>query len=349
MYTQCPHCLTLFRITSNQLSSADGTVRCGQCHATFDAQSQLFESLDALKAARLEEFESEEQSFEESVDYASEENPPFSELHTTDEQIETESDIAQLMEQDDGLESEPEYLAEGSESQMSELLDKQSSEIDPGLDNSSLSRQYAAEVEEEDLPIDAKGRPLKVEYKSFQSVAAMRAKNPDAEQPVYPDEELFEKPGLSTATLAWGLGSLLLLVSLTMQMSWFNREQWIKHDLGRKAIELTCLVAGCTPPQLRDLGKLELTQRDLVQHPSLSNTLLLRLVMVNHAGFAQPYPRLRVKLFNNQEKLMAMRIFEPTEYLAEPNSLIPPTTPVEVRMELVDPGKEITGFSFDFL
>ncbi len=41
MYTHCPHCDTYFRITSAQLKSANGDVRCGRCFGTFNALKNL--------------------------------------------------------------------------------------------------------------------------------------------------------------------------------------------------------------------------------------------------------------------------------------------------------------------
>ena len=41
MYTHCPHCDTFFRVTSNQLKSAEGNVRCGRCFGTFNALKHL--------------------------------------------------------------------------------------------------------------------------------------------------------------------------------------------------------------------------------------------------------------------------------------------------------------------
>lgn len=37
MQTVCPHCKTVFRLTDTQLRMADGLVRCGLCHHTFNA------------------------------------------------------------------------------------------------------------------------------------------------------------------------------------------------------------------------------------------------------------------------------------------------------------------------
>src|SRR3569623_654650 len=43
MYTQCPQCKTLFRISAVQLAQARGTVRCGVCAYAFDAMESLSE------------------------------------------------------------------------------------------------------------------------------------------------------------------------------------------------------------------------------------------------------------------------------------------------------------------
>lgn len=45
--TCCPKCNTSFRVTSSQLESADGAVRCGSCLHVFDARSYFVNSSDA--------------------------------------------------------------------------------------------------------------------------------------------------------------------------------------------------------------------------------------------------------------------------------------------------------------
>lgn len=42
MYTQCPKCQTVFRITLEQLQTRDGVVRCGQCTHVFQADQHLY-------------------------------------------------------------------------------------------------------------------------------------------------------------------------------------------------------------------------------------------------------------------------------------------------------------------
>jgi predicted Zn finger-like uncharacterized protein len=45
MYTQCPHCLAVFRVRASALSAARGVARCGRCHREFDALASLTDTL----------------------------------------------------------------------------------------------------------------------------------------------------------------------------------------------------------------------------------------------------------------------------------------------------------------
>ncbi|MFO0449274.1 MAG: DUF3426 domain-containing protein [Pseudomonadota bacterium] len=46
MFTQCPECGTIFRVTAAVLRTARGQVRCGVCDATFDALGYLTEDVE---------------------------------------------------------------------------------------------------------------------------------------------------------------------------------------------------------------------------------------------------------------------------------------------------------------
>ena len=43
MFTRCPNCQTTYRVHSEQLSSANGLVRCGKCEEVFQSLDHLFE------------------------------------------------------------------------------------------------------------------------------------------------------------------------------------------------------------------------------------------------------------------------------------------------------------------
>ncbi|HEU4664893.1 MAG TPA: DUF3426 domain-containing protein [Dokdonella sp.] len=54
MYTQCPECLTIYRIDGAELAAAHGSVRCGHCAAVFDALRTLSPQLPPEPIERLE-------------------------------------------------------------------------------------------------------------------------------------------------------------------------------------------------------------------------------------------------------------------------------------------------------
>ena len=45
MYTQCPECLTIYKIAAELLAQGRGSARCGHCAATFDVLRSLTETL----------------------------------------------------------------------------------------------------------------------------------------------------------------------------------------------------------------------------------------------------------------------------------------------------------------
>ncbi|MCG7964877.1 MAG: DUF3426 domain-containing protein, partial [Candidatus Thiodiazotropha taylori] len=110
--------------------------------------------------------------------------------------------------------------------------------------------------------------------------------------------------------------------------------------------------AGCTPPQRIDREKILITDRSLAAHPDKDNTLAMRLEVINTAPFEQPYPKLQLSLFNELGALVARRTFSESEYLqrvSNTEELMPKLQPIEIELELVDPGSQVTGFTFDFL
>jgi predicted Zn finger-like uncharacterized protein len=162
MFTQCQHCLTIFRITPEQLKAADAKVRCCRCNNTFNALNNLMESpVSFVNDDELKEFFSandlddsvtsapqsskgrtntdglpnesalvSDSEIERSLDALADEQPPAEQLseesilEVEEHSSEFDSHNQFLLERDDGLETEPEYFAAGTESQMSELLDR---------------------------------------------------------------------------------------------------------------------------------------------------------------------------------------------------------------------------------
>ncbi|MCF6354826.1 MAG: zinc-ribbon and DUF3426 domain-containing protein [Candidatus Polarisedimenticolaceae bacterium] len=167
-------------------------------------------------------------------------------------------------------------------------------------------------------------------------------------------DELLAPPKKSKgffATLFWLLACTALLAAATLQLAWFEREEVIKYPEGRMLLEKLCHYAKCQLPEQRDLTLIKITQRQITSHPEQRNALLVELTIQNQAPFSQPYPILELSLSTTDGTLIARRSFSPTEYLdpaTASNRLMPPDISRQIKIEIEDPGTDVTGFEFDF-
>ncbi len=153
------------------------------------------------------------------------------------------------------------------------------------------------------------------------------------------------------ATLFWLLACTALLAAAVLQLAWFEREEVIKYPEGRMLLEKLCHYAQCQVPELRDPALIRITQRQITSHPERRNALLVELTIKNQAPFSQPYPILELSLSATDGVLIARRSFSPAEYLdpaTAANRLMPPGMPRQIRIEIEDPGANVTGFEFNF-
>jgi predicted Zn finger-like uncharacterized protein len=146
------------------------------------------------------------------------------------------------------------------------------------------------------------------------------------------------------------IGALLLLFAL--QWLYFNRAELAADNDWRPGLEGLCSLLHCNLPLQVDLSRIELINRDVRRHPRVAGALLINATLVNHAGFTQPYPILAVTFSNSTGTPVAARRFKPAEYLGKQVDVeagMPPDTPVQVVLEIEDPGEEAVSFQFDFL
>ncbi|VAX06128.1 hypothetical protein MNBD_GAMMA26-936 [hydrothermal vent metagenome] len=153
------------------------------------------------------------------------------------------------------------------------------------------------------------------------------------------------------STLFWLLASLTLVAIAMAQLTWFKREQVVKHPQGKLLLERFCSYAKCQVPQLRNTDLIKVIRRQVSSHPQKTGMLLVRLLFVNQASYPQPFPVLELSLSTTDKQLVARRSFVPGEYLeTEKNStaLMPPGISQQIEIEIQDPGHSVTGFEFNF-
>ena len=152
--------------------------------------------------------------------------------------------------------------------------------------------------------------------------------------------------------MASGVAVGLLLLLLGLQWIYFNRDT-LASDAGmRPALERFCSVLQCRLPLRVDLAQLEIINRDVRKHPQADAALLINASIANRAGFSQPYPVFEIRFSDVAGKPVAMRRFLPAEYLdpgSDTAAGMTPDLPVQIVLEIQDPGDEAVSFQFGFL
>ncbi len=261
MYTQCPECQTIYKLSGADLAGAHGSVRCGHCAAVFDALWTLTSQLPP-----------------EPLDY---------------------------------LDVHPPQAAP------------------PQLD----------------LPVF---RPAPPDAMLF--VGAIQ--RDEAEHgPSLPAFAASRRRTRTMRTAPWVFGSLLLALLLAGQIAWAERAYWIDDAHARAWLEPVCAQLGCRLPLRHDANTLALLSRDIRPHPSVSGALIISATLRNDAAFAQPYPTVEVALSDLDEKRIAMRRFQPREYLADPRTIargLGAGASTSLVFEVADPGQDAVAFEFKF-
>ena len=293
MYTQCPHCDTLFHIELVTLKTALGKVRCGQCGQIFNGLRYLSEALPEIPTVF------------ETVELPSPEIEP--------------ADIAA-----DAPHSTEELLG---------LVDKLVSDLEPATQTAQAPEPMTVILEEE--------APLLSEITEFKQIDVYEVTSPEVsfesggtpfsivEPPAGVADETAAAAvrtriaqaqhhgGLST--LSWSVAILVLIMALAAQYIYYMRaelsQNTMLHPWLQRYCEVVRAVVPCELPPLRDVGRIEMQGAKIVAHPTLQEMLVVRLSLLNKAGFTQPYPDLQLTLADLGERQFAQRRFHPAEYL----------------------------------
>jgi hypothetical protein len=108
---------------------------------------------------------------------------------------------------------------------------------------------------------------------------------------------------------------------------------------------------GCELPLVRDVRALRLLARDVQNHPTVANALLISATIRNDAAFAQPWPVVVIKLSDAGGKTLAMRRVMPAEYLndrAELHHGLAAGASTALVFEVQDPGRQAVSFELGF-
>jgi predicted Zn finger-like uncharacterized protein len=152
------------------------------------------------------------------------------------------------------------------------------------------------------------------------------------------------------ATLAWSIGGLLLALGLLAQITHHYRQDLVRHpQIGPVLRDVYARLGWPLSPNW-DLDAFELRQWGSGGSPDASGVLTVRASLSNRAAFAQPHPVLHLELADRFGDSVAVRDFEPAEYLknpAEASRLLGPGASAEAELVVVDPRLRAVGYQLD--
>ena len=211
-------------------------------------------------------------------------------------------------------------------------------------DDPTPSSDDEDEDEDEDDEDDEYGAPLHVPPPNPEAAQVFGLEQPSQRR---------ERPARGPVpTLLLTFANVVLLGLLALQLGLGLREPLLASPELRPWLERGCAVLGCRLSALRDPERVEIIARDVRAHPRYANGLLVDVTLVNRAPYVQPFPVMQLTFTSLDEQWFAQRRFQPAEYLG-PNrgtaERLPPDIPVQVVLELLDPGPDAVSYQFDFL
>lgn len=272
MYTQCPECLTVYKLEAELLVPACGCVRCSHCDAVFNALGTLAGQLPPEPFTRLAE-------------HALDREPPM-------------ADVAVFRPR-------------------------------PVADEAAMT-------------VEAVGPAMETDIHDPPSE--------DFSQLTFTPRFAKQKRR-SWHTAAWVTVCLVLILGLGAQLAWAKREALIADPTVGPLLTTGCTMIGCHLPLVADPSRLRLLARDVEQHPSVPDGLLITASVRNDASFSQPYPVVTIVLSDANGQRLAMRRFQPEDYVGDPaarvRGLAGGVTTAMV-FEVQDPGQRAVAFAFSF-
>lgn len=346
MLTRCPQCVAWFRVRAEQLSVANGLVTCGRCEQVFNALASLIEEA-AVVSSPL---------------------PPRVEDLTTDRAAQTTDQAPAVPDapavlasrhHDDGLEAR--HGAEATALNTDDVLpqvDAHAAEIDvprvplpaDSLDIGPLSRQLH-ELDIADFDFSADDQEVHDAPAAQHSGARARTEAPAVLLDDLAALESAPRPAV-WRSVAWTLFGLVLLALAAAQLAFIERQPLLAR-VPDAALLIDALCARLPCLERREAAsKVRLLARDVREHPSYRDALLVNASIVNDANTPSPYPVIDLRLRDAVGNVLSARQFQPSEYLDQSIDIaagMPAARPVYIVLELAGNASNAVSFEFTFM
>jgi predicted Zn finger-like uncharacterized protein len=340
VYTRCPDCATVFRVTADALRIAQGDVRCGVCSNTFNAVVHLSE-----QAFTPEVEEDAAPSPDDSmtvVELPGTENIELSE----DQAMEFHGDAADI-ERLFVVESPPPLDFDPAKVAASLTLAESRGDL-ASTDEYPILVLDERDVPEEDIAPVAEAFSSSARILIPEEVRASLAEEAAARSALETDFGAAEASD-RRRRWPWAVGAALALLLFGIQVLHSQREQLARGAGFGPWLARVYSFVGLPLDTPTDLSAYELRQWGAASDPAEVDRLLLRASIVNRAPYAQPLPLLRLALQDRFGATIGQRDIQPADYLPGTGAprLLGPGQRADAEIRIVDPGKDAVGFQLD--
>ena len=375
MYTRCPDCATVFRVTADALRIAQGDVRCGVCSNTFNAIENLSEQAFRPDAEPEDDAPSPDDSMtveelpgteiiELAVEPAAEPEPAPPPAAAPPAAAEDEDAAMEF----DGDAMDVERLFVVEEGAKPAHFDPAKVAAALTLGEHDLERTDEYPI----LVLDEQDEPEEIVLQAEPDPA------PPAAPPVHPTsvtaprilipeemrQRLAEEAALRSSVSEdfgadespaqgrqwpWAAGIAVALLLFGVQVVHSQRETLVREPGIGPWIARSYAFFGAPLATPTDLAAYELRQWGAANDPLQPDRLMLRASIVNRAPYAQPMPLLRLALQDRFGATLAVGDVAPADYLPGTGGprLLESGQRADAEIRVVDPGKDAVGFEMD--
>jgi len=151
------------------------------------------------------------------------------------------------------------------------------------------------------------------------------------------------------------LRTLVISATLVILLSWLSVNFWTERQT--LAYDATwggvtqgiCSLLPCNIQPRRDVNQIRLRQRIVTPSEAADNQLDVKMLLVNEASFAQPYPQITIKFSNSLGEQVAIKHFSVADYFPEKQAqLMPAGTEIHITFATELPHPDALGFEFSF-
>lgn len=360
----CPNCQAQYQLTPEQLSVAHGKVRCGACMTVFQASPAPVKAAPPPPPKPRSAPQPERTQRSAFVNDSDEKFVNNMNKRAVDDDLIMDGDdddngfiaksgqaVVEFSEEfdnvlkEDGLLNSQGRLAD-DEAWAEQLLE----EIADEPESPKAAAKKAEKAKETDpFAMDLEGLDISLELTPDEEEALGAFKKEDLRHRIMPEPLEFSIVGRYSlwVNLALGVVAVLAMVAIAAQLLYFQFDTLARDPKWRETYATICEKVGCTLPDQYRLEDIQASHLAVKSHPHYTQSLMVDVIITNHADIDQPFPNLELFFTNTSNQVVAARKFEPEEYLRgelRHARLMPRRQPLHLALELDDPGRAAAGY-----